>query len=311
MKRLCSLLLCLALLVTPALAVVAKPANGYVGDYAQVLDDDLERDMVQRDKTLFDSTGAAIVVVSVEFMDGLDAESYAYECFDQWGIGSEERNNGLLLVFATDDLNDAGLKKCWVMKGVGLESALSDSTLNGWLEDYFYDDFDAGDYDGAVEGFFDAAYAWMERYYAGTENTAPGGAYPEEERGSSFSLLGPLVVFTVLLIIAIVLVIALSSLFRGRGGYSYYNTYRPRARIVFWPRWRSRPRRPPPPPRPPDYRPHTGGGFHLGGASRGGGVGRSGGGSFRSSSHTSSRSVGHSSSFHSGGHSRGGGVGRR
>lgn len=304
MKRLFSLALCLVLLVTPALAVVDKPANGYVGDYAGVLDAELEQDIIRRNENLFQSTGAEIVVVAVEFMDGLDAESYAMACFDDWGIGSAERNNGLLLVFATQDRAESGLRKCWVMKGVGLEDALSDVTLNGWMEDYFYPGLDSGDYDTAVRDFFDAAYDWLDSYYA------TGGPQPEtpaagrEER----SLLGPMVGFTLVVVVALVLLIALSS--RPRHGTGYYAPYVYRPRFF----WFGRRRRygPPPPPAARGYRPNPGGDFHFGGASRGGGVGRGGGGSVRSSARSSpSRSSRSSGSFRSGGHSRGGGVGRR
>lgn len=311
MKRLLSLALCLALLLTPALAVVDKPANGYVGDYAQVLSDELEEHIISRNETLFQSTGAEVVVVAVEFLDGLDAESYAKTCFDDWGIGDADRDNGLLLLFATEDMNADGLRKCWAMRGVGLESALSVSTLNGWLEDYFYDDLDSGDFEGAVRGFFDAACDWLESYYAGS-----GGSVPvqEERRESGGSALGALLVFTLVLFAVVALVILCASLSRRRGGY--YAPYDP---YVYAPRpfffWRRRrPRGPPPPPRPPSYHPHTGGGFHSGGATRGGGAGRSGG-AFRSSGHAprsgggSFRSGG--GSFRSGGSSRGGGAGRR
>ncbi len=305
MKRVLCLLLALCLLVCPALAVVDRPANGYVGDYAQVLDNDLEQEIIQKDKALFQSTGAEIVIISTEFLDGLDAESYAKTCFDAWGIGDGDRNNGLLLLFATDDLTDAGLKKCWVMEGRGLEGALSSATLNGWMEDYFYDDFDAGDYDAAVSDFFNAAYNWLTSYYAGTGQTVPEGGRPagESTAAGAASLAGSLLAFTAVLIIIVAIVFIGSRAFRGRTYYSGYAPYRP------WPRFfgpSRRYRRPPPPPRPPNYRPHTGG-FRSGGVSRGGGVGRSGG-SFRSSGGFHSSSGG---GFHSGGGSRGGGVGRR
>lgn len=326
-KRLFSLLVCLALLVTPALAVVDRPANGYVGDYAQVLDDDLEQEIVQRDEALFQRTGAQIVIVSVRFMDGLDGESYAYECFEQWGVGSEELDNGLLLVFATGDYTDDGLKKCWLMVGSGLEDVLSDATLNGWMEDHFYGDFDADDYDAAVSGFFDAACAWLENYYADSGADAapdyvPAPTHPQETSGSgAMGLVGALAVFTAFIFIAVVVLIALGSTVR-RGFHHYYDPwygyYRPWP-IFFWRRRRYGPP-PGPPPHTPGPPPGMGGGigfdggFHTGGHTRGGGVGRRGGGF--STGHSSFRSGGGGfrsggGGFHSGGHTRGGGVGRR
>lgn len=310
MKRLFSLLLCVILLVTPALAIVDRPANGYVGDYADVLSSELEERIISQNQTLFRSTGAEIVIVSVDFMDGMDAESYAMACFDAWSIGDESRNNGLLLVFAV------GENRVWAMRGTGLENALSVSTLNGWLEDYFYDPYDAGDYETATGDFFDAAYTWLDSYYAGTSASsgaaAPGEPdHPGAPVGNVSYLLGRFVSFTIILFVLIVILVLLS---RPRYGDSYYyGGYYPRP-FFFWRRRRRY--GPPAPPRPSGYRPHTGGshfgGFHSGGVSRGGGAGRRGSSSssFRSSSHSSFRSSG-GGSFRSGGHSRGGGAGRR
>ena len=321
MKRLLCLLLCLAVCITPVLAVADKPANGYVGDYADVLSDRLEQDIVERNQTLFDNTGAQIVVVSVRFMDGLDAESYAYECFNQWGVGSDERDNGLLLVFATRDHDDNGYKRCWVAVGTGLENALSEATLNRWLEDYFYDDFDAGNYDAAVEKFFNAAYSWMESYYAGTEGSSAGGVapYAQESGGGVAGVLGGLVVFTVFLFVAVVMLIAIGSVLRRGFGHYYhpwYGYYRPFP-LFFWRRRRYGPPPPPhiPPGQPPGGGSQTSGGFQSGGTSRGGGAGRRGSGfstGFRSSSSRSGSSFrSGGGSFRSGGGTRGGGAGRR
>lgn len=308
MKRLLALLTALViLLATPALAVVDRPENGFVGDYAQVLDDELEEELVARGRALQQTTGAEIVIVSVDFMDGMDAESYAMDCFDQWGIGDESRNNGLLLVFAV------GEDRVWAMRGTGLEKALSVSTLNGWLEDSFYDDYDAGNYDDAVRGFADAAYGWMERYYDGAGDVDGYGESEPSAAGGTVGVFARLIGFTMVVVVALVLLVVIF----GSGGNRYRRRYGPdryRYPIFFGRPWGYRPPPPPGGPHPPPDgiggAGRSGGGFRSGGTSRGGGAGRRGSGGAQSSSHSSFRSSSRGS-FHSGGGSRGGGAGRR
>lgn len=87
-------LLCMALLTAPALAVVQAPENTYVGDYAGVLSDATEDYIMTQNETLTAATGGAIVVVTVDFLDGMEIDDYAYEIFNDWGIGDADADNG-------------------------------------------------------------------------------------------------------------------------------------------------------------------------------------------------------------------------
>ena len=91
----CILLLCIW--PCSALAVVEAPETVYVGDYAGVLTDATEQYIIAENQKLAEATGAQIVIVTVDFLDGMEIEDYAYTVFNTWGIGDKERNNGLLL----------------------------------------------------------------------------------------------------------------------------------------------------------------------------------------------------------------------
>ena len=87
-------------LAVPALAAYPdRPENQYVLDEADVLSEETEQEIIAENQDLFQETGAQIVVVAVDFLDGEDIDDYAYSLFNIWGIGSQERNNGLLLLF--------------------------------------------------------------------------------------------------------------------------------------------------------------------------------------------------------------------
>ena len=145
LSRLAAALLCGLLLLSPAALAVVEPTSVfYVADYADVLSSDTENYIVQQNEALWEATGAQLVVVTVDFLDGMYSDEYAAEIFHSWGIGDADANNGFLLLLSP------GEGKGWAMVGRGLEDSLTASKLDGWLNDYFWDDFDAGNYDAAV-----------------------------------------------------------------------------------------------------------------------------------------------------------------
>lgn len=230
-----ALLVCLALLCClgmPALAAVPeRPDNYYVLDEADVLQETTEADIIRRDEALFQSTGAEIVVVAVDFLGGEAIDDYSYELFEDWGIGSSQRQNGLLLVLAV------GEEDYYAMPGTGIEDAFSGSTLQTMLDDYLEPDFAQGNYDAGVRKFFDAAYQTMEAISyddspsavsqaesAGTlDPQAPTAApqsqdYTHETKGGSFlgSLLKVLLWIILILIVLFLAAAVLRALSRNR-----------------------------------------------------------------------------------------------
>lgn len=142
-----------------AWAVVDAPDAGYVGDYANVLSDETEQYIIEQSARLDAATGAQIVIVTVDFLDGMTAEEYAYTIFNEWGIGDAEKDNGLLLLLAI------GEEDYWAMQGKGLEGILSSGMLGDYLYAYLEPDFAAGAYDAGVKKVFDAFLAWYADYY--------------------------------------------------------------------------------------------------------------------------------------------------
>lgn len=318
-KKALSLLLALTLafcLAVPALAAYPdRPENQYVLDEADVLSEETEQEIIAENQDLFQETGAQIVVVAVDFLDGEDIDDYAYSLFNIWGIGSQERNNGLLLLLAIGEDN------YYAQAGTGIEDYFDGAKLQDMLDEYLEPDFATRDYDAGVEKFFQAALSDMESYYANYTDeytdSQEDPTYAEdydtsyepsfgERMGYFFSNLFDRIAGILVVVVVVFLIMAVLRGMRGGGG--------PRSGGGggggFWSGLflgnmlgRSRRRygwRPPPPPpggfgpRPP----RGGGGF---GGFRGGGSGGFGGGAGR----------GGGGGFHGGGGSRGGGAGRR
>lgn len=304
-------------LVLPASAlnIPKRPSNLYVLDSAKVLSSETEQMIIRRNKELFRTTGAEIVIVAVDFISGDNSEEYAYEIFNSWGIGSSERNNGLLLVFATAE------NKVFLMPGYGTEDALSFDTREQMLEDYFYGYYDSQRYDEGVTAFFNDAYQKLSSYYTSVSDgyeasyAYSNGGTPIRS-GFDLGFSGWLVI-----IIALLLILRLPAGFRSRrsyGGSGFWNG-------MFWGSMLNRHHHhhPHPPggfgPRPGPGSGFGGGfggnsGFSRGGSSRGGGNGRGGSDGFSGSGRSGGgggSGRGGSGGFSRGGGSRGGGNGRR
>lgn len=304
----CILLLCIW--PCSALAVVDAPETVYVGDYAGVLTDATEQYIIAENQKLAEATGAQIVIVTVDFLDGMEIEDYAYTIFNAWGIGDEERNNGLLLLLAIGEEN------YYAMQGAGLEGVLSSGTLGDYLYDYLEPDFAAGNYDTGVYSVFNAFLQWFDTYYdlsdtqgtAGTGTLVPPAGERNDDDGISLWLV-------VLIIIIVILLLSMHNRRKdqenkknnrrggGNGGGGYYETgesddyEQSRRRTVYVPTGRMG---------VPRSSSRSGSDLFGGGSSRGGGAGRSSrsfGGGFGGSG-------GFGGGF-GGGSSRGGGAGRR
>ncbi len=120
----------------------------YVNDLAGVIDSQTEQAIISEAGKLDDATKAQIVAVTVKSLDGRPLEEYATELFRQWGIGSKESDNGVLI------LVDTGGRQSRIEVGYGLEGILPDGKTGRIQDDYMIPYFRAGDYGkGILEGF--------------------------------------------------------------------------------------------------------------------------------------------------------------
>ncbi len=304
-KRILSLLLMVSvlagILILPAFAdrkIVSAPdaKHGiYYVDDAGCLSSTTKDYINRQNIALTNACGGQVAVVTLDYLNDLDAEQYARKVFNEWGVGDKNSNNGTVFVLVTEE------KKCWVVSGTGLENDLNSAILENILEENCYDNLDSGRYDAAVYDTVQAIFSWYEEYYSislanysSTQVTSSqsssgwggGVAAAGHAIGSFFSGMLNLVFFV---IIIIVLLAVFSSMARSP---------------FFWcfggPGWCGGPRSPRGPrdpwggPRGPRGPGGFGGGFG-GGHTGGGGAGRGGfgGGGF------------------GGGRTGGGGAGRR
>lgn len=311
----------------PSTAIVGSYT--YVYDHEGVLTDKTMAHIDAMNASLFAQTGAQIMVVTVDTTGDTDIVDYAADLGNEYGIGSAERNNGIVIVLALDDIAQNGLKGDY---GAAYGDGLYDhgDELNSILYYYMEDDFAAGDYDAGVEKTFDAYIDALADFYDVTvrenyipvvrENYTTSSGYKTQTTGYVPPTTGMLarnlaVLLVVLLVLWIILDAVRYSRYRRRYMMPGMGIPTRRYYPVFW--GRPRRRRPPPPPRPPrggpgapppprggstrTPQPPRGGSTRPpSGGSRGGGIfggGSFSGGSSRPSSGSSRSSVGGGGSF--------------
>lgn len=154
------LALTLSMSCSAAFAMVDISDKFYITDEPGVITDYTEDYIVSQNAYLEQNCdGAQIVVVVVDFLDGMDIEDYCYRLFNDLGIGSASEDNGVLLLLTIGEEN------YFCMQGTGLINSLSSGTIDDILWNYLEPDFADGDYDEGVQIVFDALYNELCRIY--------------------------------------------------------------------------------------------------------------------------------------------------
>src|SRR5512141_46542 len=112
-------LLALAALAMAADFAALKP-QGYISDYAGVIDPAAKAALEQYCALVEAKTGAQIAVLTVPSLEGEPVEDVANSVFRKWGVGQKTTNEGVLLLLATQD------RRMRLEVGYGLEPILPD-----------------------------------------------------------------------------------------------------------------------------------------------------------------------------------------
>ena len=143
MKRFVFILLLLPTLVLS----YSSPGNpsGFVNDFAGILKPETVSALNQQLTELSQTTGSEVSVVTI-FTHGIDEtiETYAEKLFQEWGIGKEKEDNGLLLLVAVED------RQMRIEVGYGLEPVITDIESGRIIREVLTPAFKNGDYDGGI-----------------------------------------------------------------------------------------------------------------------------------------------------------------
>lgn len=164
LKLVIVLLLCFLLapgltLVTRGAGLPSPTSDFYINDFANILDSETERYIANAAATLENKTTAQLVVVTMTNIGDQTFEHYTIDLFRKWGIGSKDKNNGVMIFL------DLEGRRSRIEVGYGLEGALSDGKTGRIQNDYMVPYFEKNDFDEGIRQGFNALLVEIYKEY--------------------------------------------------------------------------------------------------------------------------------------------------
>jgi uncharacterized protein len=146
-----------------------------VSDFAGILTPEEEASLEGRCRQLRQTTGAQLAVVTLQSMEGGQIDDFAVKLFERWGIGQQDRNNGVLLLVAIED------RKARIEVGYGLEPILPDALAGRILDEELFPAF-------RQQRYADGLNAAVARIALIVEKNEPAPANLRQPRGQNNAL---------------------------------------------------------------------------------------------------------------------------
>ncbi len=121
-----------------------------VNDFANLLEPFQRQALEQKLEAYNDSTSSAIVIITVQSLDGYDIEQVALKYLRDWGIGTKEKNNGVVILVSAND------HKARIETGYGMEGVLPDILAKQIIDERMIPFFKNGDYYAGLNNSVDA-----------------------------------------------------------------------------------------------------------------------------------------------------------
>ncbi|MBI4707161.1 MAG: TPM domain-containing protein [Candidatus Omnitrophica bacterium] len=114
--------------------------QGWVNDFANVINQEYKDKLNALISELEQKTSAEIAVVTVESISPYDEKEYARQVFDNWKIGKKDKDNGILVLLAIKE-------RLWrIETGYGVEGILPDGLCGEIGRNYMVPYFKEGNY---------------------------------------------------------------------------------------------------------------------------------------------------------------------
>ena len=133
---------------------------GAVNDFAGLLNSKQRNELEANLRDFFDRTGAAIVVATLESLEGVPIEDYAVGLFEKWKIGQKGLDNGLLILVAKEE------RKIRFEVGYGLEPVLPDGRSGEIIRTQMTPHFRERDFYGGIAAGVAETERILEKYFA-------------------------------------------------------------------------------------------------------------------------------------------------
>jgi len=151
--------------VAHALDVPTVPTDIPIVDQTNTLTEQQKNTLAQRIADERAASGNQIAVVIVPTLAGESLEDYSLKIARQWGIGTAEKNNGVLLFIAKDD------RLLRIEVGTGLEGALTDVQSGRIIRNEITPNFREARYYEGVDAGLTAIIAAIHGEYTASETS--------------------------------------------------------------------------------------------------------------------------------------------
>lgn len=132
-------------LASPATAQTYPAApDGPILDQADIIPADQEAVLDAQLRAYNAQTGNALIIATVNSLEGLPADLYAFELAETWGIGGAETEKGVLMLVAPND------RKVHITTSRGVQGVLTDISTGRIVHDIILPAFKAGDMPGGI-----------------------------------------------------------------------------------------------------------------------------------------------------------------
>ncbi|MCX6702561.1 MAG: TPM domain-containing protein [Candidatus Wolfebacteria bacterium] len=177
MKKQIALILFIFFFLVEAAFAYTSPGSpkGFVNDFAGIFNDSQKSGLETKLSDFQKSTGNEIAVAIVKNLGGDTVENYAVELFKEWGIGQKGKDNGVLLLVATED------RKIRIEVGYGLEGSLTDAQSSWIIKNDITPAFKNSDYYAGINSAIDQIITAVN-----------GGAVPSDSQNYAKGLFGNL-----------------------------------------------------------------------------------------------------------------------
>jgi len=128
----------------------ALELTGRVVDAAGIFSPDFETEMKVKLAALEDETGVQLVVATTPDLGGQTIAAYSFDLANGWGIGSAERDDGLLLLVAPNE------RRVRIEVGLGLEASVRDEEAAVIIREDIIPHFRDSDYESGVAAGVDS-----------------------------------------------------------------------------------------------------------------------------------------------------------
>ncbi len=190
-----------------------------VNDFAGILTPGEIGNLESRLVTFDDSTSTQIAVIIVKDLGNYDANQFAYEIGQKWGVGQQGKNNGFVILVKPKTIDSHG--QAAISVAYGLEDIVPDAICKRIVDNEMIPHFKQNDYFGGINA---AVYILMDI----TKGKYTADQYSKKNNLTRHGNYFPFIIFSFFLIIII------SSLAGNKNNSNRHTIGRRGSNIPFW-----------------------------------------------------------------------------